>query len=47
MCEKRTGDVEKTYADLLEIRKISDFSPKTNIETGLRKFYDWFQGYNS
>lgn len=46
MREKRTGDVEKTYADLSEIQKISDFCPKTNIEIGLKKFYDWYQEYN-
>lgn len=47
MCGKRTGDVEKTYADLSDIQKISDFCPKTGIETGLRKFYSWYQEYHA
>ena len=39
------GDVEKTEADLQNLRKVIDFSPKTNIKTGIKKFVDWFRKY--
>ena len=39
------GDVEKTEADLQNLRNIIDFSPKTNITTGINKFVDWFRLY--
>lgn len=46
MCEKRTGDVEKTYADLSELQKVCTYCPKTNMIEGLSKFYDWYKEYN-
>ncbi len=45
MCEKRTGDVEQTYADITDIQKVCNFYPRTCIEDGLKKFYDWYKGY--
>ena len=47
MCQRRTGDVEKTYADLSGIQSICDFWPKTSLKEGLKKFYSWYQEYNS
>ncbi len=46
MCEKRTGDVEKTYADITEIQRVCDFYPRTRIKEGLEKFYNWYREYN-
>ena len=45
MCEKRTGDVEKTYADISALQKICKYHPKTKIKDGLEKFYIWYQEY--
>ena len=39
------GDVEKTEADLQNLRKVIDFAPKTNIKTGIKKFVDWYRKY--
>lgn len=39
------GDVYKTYADISEISRDYGFEPKTNIEAGLRKFFEWYRGY--
>lgn len=47
MCEKRTGDVERTYADISELQKICNYHPKTSIEQGIKNFYDWYKEYNA
>tara|TARA_B110000008_G_scaffold270643_1_gene301100 strand:- start:57 stop:1058 length:1002 start_codon:yes stop_codon:yes gene_type:complete len=39
------GDVEKTYANINSLKKISNFKPNTKIEKGLKKFIDWFNDY--
>ena len=39
------GDVEKTEADLQNLRKVIDFAPKTNIKTGIKKFVNWYRKY--
>lgn len=46
MCEKRIGDVEKTYADISDIQGVCDFYPKTCIKEGLEKFYNWYKEYH-
>jgi UDP-glucuronate 4-epimerase len=37
------GDVEITYADISKAKKLLDYEPKTNIEEGLREFYNWYR----
>lgn len=44
--ERMTGDVDKTYADITLLKSITGYCPKTNIEEGIRKFYDWYLKYN-
>ena len=39
------GDVEKTWADVDELIKDYDYRPDTPIETGVRKFIEWYAGY--
>jgi len=39
------GDVYQTYADVRDLMEDYDFRPKTNIETGLKKFADWYKDY--
>jgi len=39
------GDVEKTEADSNSLSKIIDFSPKTDIKIGIKKFIDWYRLY--
>ena len=39
------GDVESTYADISESNKDFQFDPSTSIESGIKKFVDWYRGY--
>ncbi|MBN2367047.1 MAG: GDP-mannose 4,6-dehydratase [Calditrichaeota bacterium] len=40
--EMQPGDVLQTYADITKARNLLGYDPKTDLETGLRKFYEWF-----
>ena len=35
------GDVPHTYADISKAKKDLDYNPKTKLEEGLLKLYDW------
>jgi len=39
------GDVESTYADISKSTKDFQFEPTTSIETGIKKFVDWYRDY--
>ena len=39
------GDVEKTFADISNLKEWIDFEPKTQIEYGIKQFVDWFKVY--
>ena len=39
------GDVYRTYADVDDLVKDFDFTPKTSIEEGLAKFWEWYREY--
>ena len=39
------GDVIATYADIDDLTIDVGFKPGTPIETGIRRFIDWFKGY--
>lgn len=36
------GDMEVTYADISKAKKLLNFQPTTDLETGLRHFANWF-----
>ncbi len=38
------GDVNQTYADVSKAQKLLGYEPKTNFETGLKKFVKWHSG---
>ncbi len=40
----RAGEVLRNYCSIARADKYLDFSPKTNLELGLQKTWDWFQG---
>jgi UDP-glucuronate 4-epimerase len=40
---EQPGDVPKTYADIEKAKRLLGYDPKTQIEEGLKKFYDWFR----
>ena len=39
------GDVPETFADVDDLMRDVDFKPSTSIETGVKKFVDWYLGY--
>jgi UDP-glucuronate 4-epimerase len=39
------GDVKATYADTRALQKAVGFAPSTPLETGLRRFAEWFKSY--
>jgi UDP-glucuronate 4-epimerase len=40
------GDVFGTAADIQKLKKITNFSPRTNIENGIKKFIDWYNCFH-
>ncbi|MES2431366.1 MAG: NAD-dependent epimerase/dehydratase family protein [Bacteroidota bacterium] len=46
MLPMQDGDVVETYADIDPLKKLTGFSPKTNIQEGLQQFFDWYKMYN-
>jgi len=40
---EQPGDVPKTYADITKARQLLAYEPKTQLQEGLKKFYDWFR----
>ncbi|MBW7942932.1 MAG: capsular biosynthesis protein CpsI, partial [Candidatus Kuenenia stuttgartiensis] len=45
MLPMQPGDVPVTYANVDELIKDVGFKPATPIETGLKKFTDWYKWY--
>ncbi|TYP97334.1 UDP-glucuronate 4-epimerase [Tenacibaculum adriaticum] len=39
------GDVERTWADVSELQKDYNYSPKVDVKTGVKQFIDWFKNY--
>lgn len=39
------GDVEKTWADVSSLKEAYGYNPGTPVETGIRKFVEWYRGY--
>lgn len=44
--EMQQGDVYKTWADLNEIKLLTNYEPKVNLSRGLKEFVNWYMGYN-
>jgi UDP-glucuronate 4-epimerase len=40
------GDVKATYADTRALQQAVGFAPSTPLETGLRRFAEWFKSYH-
>lgn len=41
----QSGDVRRTYADISKARRLLDYSPQTNLQTGLARFVEWYRQY--
>ncbi len=40
------GDVPVTYADISKARRLLGYDPRTRIDTGIKKFAEWFRRQN-
>ena len=40
------GDVKTTKANVLKLKKIINYSPKTTLKVGVQKFVKWYKGYH-
>ena len=47
MLPRQLGDVQATCADINALQESVGFRPTTAIETGLRRFVDWYMQYYS
>jgi len=39
------GDVPESYADIEKSKKLLGFIPKTNVDSGIIKFINWYKSY--
>jgi UDP-glucuronate 4-epimerase len=47
MLPMQDGDVPSTVADVSELQAATGFRPATTVETGIRRFVDWYREYHS
>jgi UDP-glucuronate 4-epimerase len=40
------GDVATTWADTTALKKLTGYSPSTDLEDGIRQFVDWYTSYH-
>ncbi len=45
MLPMQLGDMKVTYADISHSKERLDFEPKTDLETGVKKFVGWYKDY--
>jgi UDP-glucuronate 4-epimerase len=45
MMPMQPGDVFKTYADTSEFKTDFGYEPQIDIETGVKKFVNWYKEY--
>ena len=43
--DMQPGDVPATWADTSLLQALTDYVPKTDIQTGVQAFVDWYQSY--
>lgn len=47
MMEMQPGDVISTYADTLQLEQHFAYKPSIPVETGIKRFYEWFRKYSN
>jgi UDP-glucuronate 4-epimerase len=45
MLPMQPGDVERTWADVTGLKENFNYKPVTDIETGVKKFIEWYKAY--
>jgi len=46
MLPLQPGDVPDTVADVSELQSIVGYKPRVTVEEGVKKFVEWYRGYN-
>ena len=46
MLPLQPGDVPDTVADVTELQNVVGYKPRVTVEEGVRRFVDWYRGYN-
>jgi UDP-glucuronate 4-epimerase len=46
MLPLQPGDVPDTVADVSELQRIVGYKPRVTVEEGVRRFVEWYRGYN-
>ena len=41
----QAGDVEKTWADVTSLKEDYGYNPGTPVETGIKRFVEWYRKY--
>jgi UDP-glucuronate 4-epimerase len=39
------GDVPDTWADIDDLQRDAAYTPATSVETGIRRFVEWYRSY--
>ena len=39
------GDIKSTKANIFKSKKYLNYSPKTSVELGVKKFIEWYKDY--
>lgn len=47
MLPMQEGDVKQTYADVTELKKLTNYKPQTNLKEGIGEFVKWYKIYNA
>jgi len=37
------GDVPQTFADISKAKRLLNYNPQTEIESGIKRFIEWFK----
>lgn len=45
LMDMQPGDVPATWADASLLKALTGYAPKTDVETGVARFVDWYRGY--
>ncbi len=45
MLPLQKGDVKDTYADALDLEAAIQFRPQITVETGIKRFVQWYREY--
>ena len=40
------GDVKTTKANIKELKKVTNYTPKTTLKIGIENFMKWYKGYH-